>query len=134
MNCTVVVVVAVQVENVSQSVEGVHLRTYRDLRHFRESEPLLRGVDGRLHSYASSPRTLTSKGLQVRARACTRDRQLGREHIDFMRGVGGGPRVACGCCRRADTCIAALSKRLRALHGRKKNDTNPKGRKGKLYY
>ncbi|XP_057700100.1 noelin-2-like [Corythoichthys intestinalis] len=53
-----------QVQNVSQTMDGVHLRTSRDLRHFRESEPLLRGVDGRLHSYASSPRALTSKSLQ----------------------------------------------------------------------
>ncbi|XP_054635251.1 noelin-2-like isoform X2 [Dunckerocampus dactyliophorus] len=53
-----------QVQNLSQSMEGVHLRTSRDLQHFRESEPLLRGVDGRLHTYVGTPRTLTSKGLQ----------------------------------------------------------------------
>uniref|UniRef100_A0A3Q3EUM0 Olfactomedin 2 n=1 Tax=Labrus bergylta TaxID=56723 RepID=A0A3Q3EUM0_9LABR len=53
-----------QVQNVSQSMEVVDLRTSRDLQYFRDSEPLLRGVDGRLHTYVANPRTLTAKGLQ----------------------------------------------------------------------
>ncbi|XP_023190040.1 noelin-2-like isoform X1 [Xiphophorus maculatus] len=52
------------VQNVSQSMEVVHLRTSRDLQYVRDSEPLLRGVDGHLHTYVASPRTLTSKTLQ----------------------------------------------------------------------
>uniref|UniRef100_A0A672IET4 Olfactomedin 2b n=1 Tax=Salarias fasciatus TaxID=181472 RepID=A0A672IET4_SALFA len=36
-----------QVQNVSQSMEVVDLRTSRDLQYVRDSEPLLRGVDGR---------------------------------------------------------------------------------------
>ena len=43
----------------------VDLRTSRDLQYVRDSEPLLRGVDGRLHTYVANPRTLTAKGLQV---------------------------------------------------------------------
>ncbi|XP_035856743.1 noelin-2-like isoform X2 [Sander lucioperca] len=53
-----------QVQNVSQSMEVVDLRTSRDLQYVRDSEPLLRGVDGRLHTYVANPRTLTAKGLQ----------------------------------------------------------------------
>ncbi|XP_033947685.2 noelin-2-like [Pseudochaenichthys georgianus] len=53
-----------QVQNVSQSMEVVDLRTSRDQQYVRDSEPLLRGVDGRLHTYVSNPRTLTTKGLQ----------------------------------------------------------------------
>lgn len=53
-----------QVQNVSQSLEVVDLRTSRDLQYVRDSEPLLRGVDGRLHSYVDNPRTLTPKNLQ----------------------------------------------------------------------
>lgn len=52
-------------QNVSQSMEVVHLRTSRDLQYVRDSEPLLRGVDGHLHTYVASPRALTSKTLQV---------------------------------------------------------------------
>ncbi|PWA27209.1 hypothetical protein CCH79_00013845, partial [Gambusia affinis] len=52
------------VQNVSQSMEVVHLRTSRDLQYVRDSEPLLRGVDGHLHTYVASPRALTSKTLQ----------------------------------------------------------------------
>uniref|UniRef100_A0A667WAS1 Olfactomedin 2b n=1 Tax=Myripristis murdjan TaxID=586833 RepID=A0A667WAS1_9TELE len=40
-----------QVQNVSQSMEVVDLRTSRDLQYVRDSEPLLRGVDGRIHTY-----------------------------------------------------------------------------------
>uniref|UniRef100_A0A8C8DV06 Olfactomedin 2 n=1 Tax=Oryzias sinensis TaxID=183150 RepID=A0A8C8DV06_9TELE len=40
-----------QVQNVSQSMEVVDLRTSRDLQYVQDSEPLLRGVDGRLHTY-----------------------------------------------------------------------------------
>lgn len=54
-----------QVQNVSQSMEVVDLRTSRDLQYVRDSEPLLRGVDGRLHTYVANPRILTAKGLQV---------------------------------------------------------------------
>ena len=54
-----------QVQNVSQSMEVVDLRTSRDLQYVRDSEPLLRGVDGRLHTYVANPRALTAKGLQV---------------------------------------------------------------------
>ncbi|KAM6940849.1 noelin-2-like [Lycodopsis pacificus] len=53
-----------QVQNVSQSMEVVDLRTSRDLQYVRDSEPLLRGVDGRLHTYVANPRALTAKGLQ----------------------------------------------------------------------
>lgn len=49
----------------SQSLEVVDLRTARDLQYVRDSEPLLRGVDGRLHTYVANPRTLTAKSLQV---------------------------------------------------------------------
>uniref|UniRef100_A0A3Q3LC33 Noelin-2-like n=1 Tax=Mastacembelus armatus TaxID=205130 RepID=A0A3Q3LC33_9TELE len=43
-----------QVQNVSQSMEVVDLRTSRDLQYVRDSEPLLRGVDGRLHTYVEN--------------------------------------------------------------------------------
>lgn len=63
-----VAVNVLQVQNVSQSLEVVDLRTARDLQYVRDSEPLLRGVDGRLHTYVANPRTLTAKSLQVPAR------------------------------------------------------------------
>ncbi|XP_033824736.1 noelin-2-like isoform X1 [Periophthalmus magnuspinnatus] len=53
-----------QVQNVSQSLEVVDLRTSRDLQYVRESEALLKGVDGRLHSYVDNPRSVTPKSLQ----------------------------------------------------------------------
>ncbi|KAM9792173.1 noelin-2-like [Neosynchiropus ocellatus] len=53
-----------QVQNVSQSVEVVDLRTSRDLQYVRDSEPLLRGVDGRIQTLVSNPRALSSRGLQ----------------------------------------------------------------------
>lgn len=60
-----------QVQNVSQSMEVVDLRTSRDLQYVRDSEPLLRGVDGRLHTYVASPRSLTARSLQVNAQTHT---------------------------------------------------------------
>ncbi|TNN41678.1 Noelin-2 [Liparis tanakae] len=54
-----------QVQNVSQSMEVVDLRTSRDLQYVRDSEPLLRGVDGRLQTYTANPRALTAKGLKA---------------------------------------------------------------------
>uniref|UniRef100_A0A3Q2NW95 Olfactomedin 2b n=1 Tax=Fundulus heteroclitus TaxID=8078 RepID=A0A3Q2NW95_FUNHE len=55
-----------QVQNVSQSMEVVDLRTSRDLQYVRDSEPLLRGVDGRLHTYVASPRELKGQMSQLR--------------------------------------------------------------------
>lgn len=69
----------------SQSLEVVDLRTARDLQYVRDSEPLLRGVDGRLHSYVANPRALTAKSLQVRAHTHTRTVKDGclEENITF---------------------------------------------------
>ncbi|XP_029604637.1 noelin-2-like, partial [Salmo trutta] len=53
-----------QVQNVSQSMEVMDLRTSRDLQYVRDTEPLLRGVDGHIHTYTTNPRRLTKKGLQ----------------------------------------------------------------------
>ncbi|XP_053708972.1 noelin-2-like isoform X2 [Synchiropus splendidus] len=53
-----------QVQNVSQSMEVVDLRTSRDLQYVRDSEPLLRGVAGRVHTLVSNPGALSSRGLR----------------------------------------------------------------------
>uniref|UniRef100_A0AAZ3PF44 Olfactomedin-like domain-containing protein n=1 Tax=Oncorhynchus tshawytscha TaxID=74940 RepID=A0AAZ3PF44_ONCTS len=53
-----------QVQNVSQSMEVMDLSTSRDLQYVRDTEPLLRGVDGHIHTYTTNPRRLTKKGLQ----------------------------------------------------------------------
>lgn len=55
-------------------MEVVDLRTSRDLQYVRDSEPLLRGVDGRLHTYVANPRALTAKGLQVHTHIHTQNR------------------------------------------------------------
>ena len=76
-----------QVQNVSQSLEVVDLRTARDLQYVRDSEPLLRVVDGRLHSYVANPRALTAKSLQVHTQSLRwlpqGKHNLWSENIDF---------------------------------------------------
>ncbi|XP_076135581.1 noelin-2-like [Alosa pseudoharengus] len=53
-----------RVQNVTQSMELLDLRTSRDLQYVRDSEPLLRGVEGRVRSAHSNPRSLSPKGFQ----------------------------------------------------------------------
>ncbi|KAG5278230.1 hypothetical protein AALO_G00096660 [Alosa alosa] len=54
-----------RVQNVTQSMELLDLRTSRDLQYVRDSEPLLRGMEGRVRSAQSNPRSLSPKGFQV---------------------------------------------------------------------
>lgn len=76
-----------QVQNVSQSLEVVDLRTARDLQYVRDSEPLLRGVDGRLHTYVANPRTLTAKSLQVHTQAHAHKVKDGCLRVNITFGV-----------------------------------------------
>ena len=53
-----------QVQNVSQSVEVLDLRTERDLQYVRSSAALLEGIEAQL-SAAQGLRGLSPKGFQV---------------------------------------------------------------------
>ena len=66
-----------QVQNVSQSVEVLDLRTERDLQYVRGSAALLDGIEAQL-SAAQSLRGLSPKGFQVGAlRPLTSSASLG---------------------------------------------------------
>ncbi|KAM8841783.1 LOW QUALITY PROTEIN: noelin-2-like [Synchiropus picturatus] len=53
-----------QVQNVSRSMEVVDVRTSRDLQYVRDSEPLLRGAEGRVQTLVSNPGAVSSRGLR----------------------------------------------------------------------
>lgn len=57
-----------QVQNISQSMEVLDLRTYRDLQYVRDTESLMKVVDGRLKVASENPRSLNPKGFQVSER------------------------------------------------------------------
>lgn len=59
------VCLCVQVQNISQSMEVLDLRTYRDLQYVRNTESLMKVVDGKLKVVSENPRSLNSKGFQV---------------------------------------------------------------------
>lgn len=59
------VCICVQVQNISQSMEVLDLRTYRDLQYVRNTESLMKLVDGKLKVVSENPRSLNSKGFQV---------------------------------------------------------------------
>ncbi len=54
-----------QVQNISQSMEVLELRTYRDLQYVRNTESLMKVVDGKLKVASENPRSLNPKGFQV---------------------------------------------------------------------
>lgn len=54
-----------QVQNISQSMEVLDLRTYRDLQYVRNTEGLMKVVDGKLKVASENPRSLNPKGFQV---------------------------------------------------------------------
>lgn len=54
-----------QVQNISQSMEVLDLRTYRDLQYVRNTENLMKVVDGKLKVASENPRSLNPKGFQV---------------------------------------------------------------------
>lgn len=62
---TSVCVFALQVQNISQSMEVLDLRTYRDLQYVRNTESLMKVVDGKLKVASENPRNLNPKGFQV---------------------------------------------------------------------
>ncbi|XP_028828111.1 noelin-2-like isoform X2 [Denticeps clupeoides] len=53
-----------RVQNVTQSMELLDLRTSRDLQYVRDSEVLLRSVENRVKTAHSNPRSLSPKGFQ----------------------------------------------------------------------
>uniref|UniRef100_A0A4W4HAZ1 Olfactomedin-like domain-containing protein n=1 Tax=Electrophorus electricus TaxID=8005 RepID=A0A4W4HAZ1_ELEEL len=53
-----------KVQNITQSMEVLDLRTYRDLQYVRDTENLMKTVDGRLRSASENPRSLNSKSFQ----------------------------------------------------------------------
>lgn len=57
--------VSPQVQNISQSMEVLDLRTYRDLQYVRNTENLMKVVDGKLKVASENPRSLNPKGFQV---------------------------------------------------------------------
>lgn len=54
-----------QVQNITQSMEVLDLRTYRDLQYVRDTENLMKTVDGRLKTASENPRSLNPKSFQV---------------------------------------------------------------------
>lgn len=60
--------VSPQVQNISQSMEVLDLRTYRDLQYVRNTENLMKLVDGKLKVASENPRSLNPKGFQVSGR------------------------------------------------------------------
>lgn len=63
--CVPIFFVLSQVQNISQSMEVLDLRTYRDLQYVRDTESLMKVVDGRLKVASENPRSLNPKGFQV---------------------------------------------------------------------
>ncbi|XP_077643876.1 noelin-2 [Lonchura striata] len=53
-----------KVQNISQSMEVLELRTFRDLQYVRGTEALLRALDSRLRGAAEGPRALSARGFQ----------------------------------------------------------------------
>ncbi|CAB1428395.1 unnamed protein product [Pleuronectes platessa] len=53
-----------KVQNISQSMEVLDLRTYRDLQYVRNTESLMKVVDGKLKVASDNPRSLNPKGFQ----------------------------------------------------------------------
>lgn len=49
-------------------MEVLDLRTYRDLQYVRDTESLMKVVDGRLKVASENPRSLNPKGFQVNDR------------------------------------------------------------------
>uniref|UniRef100_A0A493SUL4 Noelin domain-containing protein n=1 Tax=Anas platyrhynchos platyrhynchos TaxID=8840 RepID=A0A493SUL4_ANAPP len=54
-----------KVQNISQSMEVLDLRTYRDLQYVRNTEALMKGLDSRLRVAAESQKSLNAKSFQV---------------------------------------------------------------------
>uniref|UniRef100_A0A674I8J5 Olfactomedin 2 n=1 Tax=Terrapene triunguis TaxID=2587831 RepID=A0A674I8J5_9SAUR len=54
-----------QVQNISQSMEVLDLRTYRDLQYVRNTESLMKGLDSRLKVATESQKSLNTKSFQV---------------------------------------------------------------------
>lgn len=63
--CPYVCVCDWQVQNITQSMEVLDLRTYRDLQYVRDTENLMKTVDGRLKTASENPRSLNPKSFQV---------------------------------------------------------------------
>ncbi|NWI86228.1 NOE2 protein, partial [Pitta sordida] len=53
-----------KVQNISQSMEVLDLRTYRDLQYVRNTEALMRGLDSRLKVATESQKTLNARSFQ----------------------------------------------------------------------
>ncbi|TNN41277.1 Noelin-2 [Liparis tanakae] len=53
-----------KVQNISQSMEVLDLRTYRDLQYVRNTESQMKVVDGKLKVASENPRSLNPKGFQ----------------------------------------------------------------------
>ncbi|KAK3511622.1 hypothetical protein QTP70_013576 [Hemibagrus guttatus] len=53
-----------KVQNITQSMEVLDLRTYRDLQYVRDTENLMKTVDGKLKTASENPRSLNPKSFQ----------------------------------------------------------------------
>ncbi|KGL88612.1 Noelin-2, partial [Charadrius vociferus] len=53
-----------KVQNISQSMEVLDLRTYRDLQYVRNTESLMKGLESRLRVAAESQKSLNAKSFQ----------------------------------------------------------------------
>ncbi|KAK9407436.1 noelin-2-like, partial [Crotalus adamanteus] len=54
-----------KVQNISQSMEVLDLRTYRDLQYVRNTESLMKGLDSRLKVATEGQKNLNVKSFQV---------------------------------------------------------------------
>lgn len=81
-----------QVQNISQSMEVLDLRTYRDLQYVRNTESLMKGLDSRLKVAAESQKSLNAKSFQVSPCPLPTPRCLSRP-VGLAAGFGRPPRA-----------------------------------------
>lgn len=79
-----VIVCVWQVQNISQSMEVLDLRTFRDLQYVRNTESLMKVVDGKLKVASENPRSLNPKGFQVIDRVSSLVRNNCQEKADTV--------------------------------------------------
>lgn len=95
-----------QVQNISQSMEVLDLRTYRDLQYVRNTESLMKGLDSRLKVAAESQKSLNAKSFQVSPRLP----DASRAPWDRLPGLAALPEPA--VLRDATTRVGTLGRVL----------------------
>ncbi|KAF1637452.1 Noelin-2, partial [Eudyptes filholi] len=95
-----------KVQNISQSMEVLDLRTYRDLQYVRNTESLMKGLDSRLKVAAESQKSLNAKSFQVSPRLP----DASRAPWDQLPGLAALPEPA--VLRDATTRVGTLGRVL----------------------